>query len=92
VPYFAFDKTPLLESPFLVTPGTTNRIVIDPPRAGAGEGRPMDSATVESGGGYLLKLEYPKGLSPSGHADAQRRFAPLSPELAQQLLTSWKRD
>lgn len=69
-----------------VTPGTTNRIVIEPPQPGAGDGRPMDSATVEGGGGYLLKLEYPKGLSPSERADAQRRLARLPPELAQQLL------
>jgi hypothetical protein len=69
-----------------VIPGTTNRIVIDPPQPGAGDERPMDSATVECGGGYLLKLEYPKGLSPSEHADAQRRLARLPPELAQQLL------
>jgi len=69
-----------------VTPGTTNRIVIDPPLPGAGDERTMDSATVEGGGGYLLKLEYPKGLSPSERADAQSRLARLPPELAQQLL------
>ena len=33
-----------------------------------------------------MKLEYPKGLSPSERADAQRRLARLPPELAQQLL------
>lgn len=69
-----------------VIPGTTKRIVIDPPLPGAGDERTMDSATVEGGGGYLLKLEYPKGLSPSEHADAQRRLARLPPKLAQQLL------
>lgn len=69
-----------------VTPRTTNRIVIDPPLPGAGDERTMDSATVEGGGGYLLKLEYPKGLSPSERADAQRRLARLPPKLAQQLL------
>jgi hypothetical protein len=46
----------------------------------------MNSASVESSGRYLLKLEYPKGLSPSERADAQRRLARLPPELAQQLL------
>jgi hypothetical protein len=46
----------------------------------------MDSAAVEGSGGYLLKLEYPKGLSPSEHADAQRRLARFPPKLAQQLL------
>jgi hypothetical protein len=69
-----------------VIPGTTNRIVMEPPQPEAGDERPMDSATVEGGCGYLLKLEYPKGLSPSEHADAQRRLARLPPELAQQLL------
>jgi hypothetical protein len=33
-----------------------------------------------------LRLEYPKGLSPSERADAQSRLARLPPELAQQLL------
>jgi hypothetical protein len=33
-----------------------------------------------------LKLEYPKRLSPSERADAQRRLARFPPELAQQLL------
>jgi hypothetical protein len=33
-----------------------------------------------------LKLEYPKRLSPSERAGAQRRLARLPPELAQQLL------
>lgn len=60
-----------------VIPGTTNRIVIDPPQPAAGDERPMDSATVESGGRYLLKLEYPKDLSPSERADAQRRLAEI---------------
>ena len=69
-----------------VTPGTTNRIVIDPPQPEAADERRMDSATVEGGRGDLLKLEYPKGLSRSEHADAQRRLARLPPELAQQLL------
>ncbi len=69
-----------------VTPGTTNRIVIDPPPPEAADERPMDLATVEGSGGDLLKLEYPKGLSRSEHADAQRRLARLPPELAQQLL------
>lgn len=69
-----------------VIPGTTKRTVIDPPQPGAGDERTMDSATVEGGGGYLLKLEYPKGLSPSERADAQRRLARLPPRLAQQLL------
>lgn len=32
----------------LVTPGTTNRIVIDPPQPAADEERPIDSATVEA--------------------------------------------
>jgi hypothetical protein len=33
-----------------------------------------------------LRLEFPKGLSPSERADAQSRLARLRPELAQQLL------
>ena len=69
-----------------VIPGTTSRIAIDPPQPEAGDERPMGSATDEGGGGCLLKLEYPKGLSSSEHADAQRRLARLPPELAQQLL------
>ena len=69
-----------------VVRGTTNRIVIAPPQPEAGDERPMDSATVEDSGEYLLKLKYPKGVSPSEHADAQRRLARLPPELAQQLL------
>lgn len=43
-----------------VTPGTTKRIVIDPPQPAAGAERPIDSMTVE-GGGHCLRLEYPKG-------------------------------
>ena len=72
-----------------VTPRTTNRIFIDPPQPGTGDEQRINSVTsvtVEGGGGYLLKLEYPKGLSCSEHADAQRRLARLPPELAQQLL------
>ncbi len=46
----------------------------------------MDSATVEGGGGYRSKLEYPKRSSPSEHADAQKRLVRLPPKLAQQLL------
>jgi len=69
-----------------VIPGTTNRIIIDPPQPAAGDEQRVDSAVVESGSGHHLKLEYPKGLSPSERADAQRRLARLSPELAQQLL------
>jgi hypothetical protein len=69
-----------------VTSGTTNRTVIDPPQPAAGDEQRIDSAVVESGSGHHLKLEYPKGLSPSERADAQRRLARLSPELAQQLL------
>lgn len=60
-----------------VIPGTTNRIIIDPPQPAARDEQPMDSATVQGGRGCLLKLEYPKGLSPSEHADAQRRLARL---------------
>jgi hypothetical protein len=33
-----------------------------------------------------LRLEYPKGLSPSERADEQRRLSRLPSELAQQLL------
>jgi hypothetical protein len=69
-----------------VTPGTTNRIVKDPPQPGAGDEQPIDSVIVERGGGHCLKLEYPKGLSPSERTDAQRRLARLPPEIAQQLL------
>jgi len=69
-----------------VIPRTTNRIVIDPPQPGAGDEQRFDSVTVEGGGGCCLRLEYPKGLSPSERADAQRRLARLPPELAQQLL------
>ena len=69
-----------------VIPGTTNRIIIDPPQPAAGDEQRVDSAVVESGSGHHLKLEYPKGLSPSERADAQRRLARLSPEIAQQLL------
>jgi len=69
-----------------VTPGTTNRIVIDPPQPGAGDEQRTDPADAESGSGAHSKLEYPKGLSPSERADAQRRLARLPPELAQQLL------
>jgi len=69
-----------------VTPGTTKRIVIDPPLHGAGDEQPIDSVTVEGGSGHCLKLEYPKGLSPSERTDAQRRLARLPPEIAQQLL------
>jgi hypothetical protein len=70
----------------LVTPGTTNRIVIDPPQPVASDERPIGSGTVESGSGHCLRLEYPNGLSPSEHNDAQRRLARLPPEIAQQLL------
>jgi hypothetical protein len=69
-----------------VTPGTTNRIVIDPPQPGAGDEQRTDPADAESGSGARSKLEYPKGLSPSERADAQRRLTRLSPEIAQQLL------
>ena len=69
-----------------VIPGTTNRIIIDPPQPAAGDEQRIDLAVVESGSGHHLKLEYPKGLSPSERADAQRRLARLPPELAQQLL------
>ncbi|MGB5251774.1 MAG: hypothetical protein WBN68_03505 [Sedimenticolaceae bacterium] len=41
---------------------------------------------VESGSGDGLRLEYPKGLSPSESVGAQTRLAQLPPELAQQLL------
>jgi hypothetical protein len=58
-----------------VIPGITNKIVIDPPQPAAGDERPMDSAIVDSGGRYFSKLEYPKDLSPSERADAQRRLA-----------------
>ena len=70
----------------LVTPGTTNTIVIDPPQPVASDERPINSMAVESGSGHCLRLEYPKGLSPSESVDAQRRLAQLPPELAQQLL------
>ena len=69
-----------------VTPGTTNRIVIDPPQPGAGDEQRTDPADAESGSGAHSKLEYPKGLSPSERADAQRRLTRFSPEIAQQLL------
>jgi hypothetical protein len=69
-----------------VIPGTTNRIVIDPPQHAAKDERPIVSVTVKSGGGHCSQLEYPKGLSPSERADAQSRLSPLTPELAQQLL------
>ena len=69
-----------------VTPGTTNRIVIDPPQPGAGDDQQIDSVTVEGGSGHGLRLQYPKGLSPSECADAQRRLARFPPEIAQQLL------
>ena len=69
-----------------VTPRTTNRIVIDPPRPGAGDEQRTDPADAESGSGARSELEYPKGLSPSERADAQSRLARLPPELAQQLL------
>lgn len=41
---------------------------------------------VESGSGHCFRVEYPKGLSPSERAEAQRRLARISPELAHQLL------
>jgi len=69
-----------------VIPGTTNRIVIDPPQPCAGDEQPIESVTVAGGGGHCLKLEYPKGLSSSERTDAQRRLARLTPELAQQLI------
>ena len=70
-----------------VTPGTTNRIVIDPPQPGAGDDQQIDAGTADSSSsGDCLRLEYPKGLSPSERADAQSRLARLPPELAQQLL------
>jgi len=65
-----------------VIPGTTNRIVIDPPQPGAGDEQRTDPADAESGSGAHSKLEYPKGLSPSERADAQRRLTRLSPEIA----------
>jgi hypothetical protein len=70
----------------LVVPGTTNRIVIDPPQPAASDEQRIDSATADSSSGDYLRLEYPKGLSPSERADAQRRLTRLSPEVAQQLL------
>ena len=69
-----------------VTPRTTKRIVIDPPQPTAGSVQPIDPMAVESGSGHSLRLEYPKGLSPSERADAQRRLLRLPFELAQQLL------
>ena len=69
-----------------VIPGTTNRIVIDPPQPGAGDEQRTDPADAESGSGPHSNLEYPKGLSRSERADAQRRLARFSPEIAQQLL------
>ena len=69
-----------------VTPGTTNRIVIDAPQPGASGDQQIDSVTVEGGGEHCLILEYPKGLSPSERVDAQRRLARLPHELAQQLV------
>lgn len=42
--------------------------------------------SADSSSGDSLRLEYPKGLSPSERADAQSRLARLPPELAQQLL------
>ena len=70
-----------------VTPGTTNRIVIDPPQSGVGDDQQIDAGTADSSSsGDCLRLEYPKGLSPSERADAQSRLARLPPELAQQLL------
>ena len=69
-----------------VTPGTTNRIVIDPPQPGASGDQQIDPVTADSSSGDYLILEYPKGLSPSERADAQSRLARFPPELAQQLL------
>ena len=69
-----------------VTPGTTNRIVIDPPQLGAAGERPIGSVAVDGGGGYCLEPEYPTGLSPSERAEAQSRLARLPPDVAQQLL------
>ena len=69
-----------------VTPGTTNRIVRDPLQPGASDDQQIDSVTSDSSSGDSLRLEYPKGLSPSERADAQSRLALLPPELAQQLL------
>ena len=69
-----------------VTPGTTNRIAKDSPQPGAVDDQQIDSVTADSSSGDCLRLEYPKGLSPSERADAQRRLTRLSPELAQQLL------
>jgi hypothetical protein len=40
-----------------VIPGTTNRIIIDPPQPAAGDEQRTDSAVVESGSGHHLKLE-----------------------------------
>jgi DNA-binding transcriptional ArsR family regulator len=74
------------DSDVAVTPRTTNRIVIDPPQPGAGDEQRTDPADAESGSGAHSKLEYPKGLSPSERADAQRRLTRFSPEIAQQLL------
>jgi hypothetical protein len=69
-----------------VTPGTTNRIVIDPPQPGDGDEQRTDPADAGSGSGAYSKLEYPKGLSSSERAEAQRRLTRFPPELAQQLL------
>lgn len=69
-----------------VTPGITDRIVIDPPQPGAGDEQRTDPADAETGSGAHSKLEYPKGLSSSERADTQRRLARPPPELAQQLL------
>ena len=69
-----------------VTPRTTNRIVIDPPQHAADDEQPINSAIVESGSGHCLRLEYPKGLSPSERVDAEKRLSRIQPELAQQLL------
>jgi hypothetical protein len=66
------------------TPRTTKRIVIDPPQRAACDEQPIGPVSVGSGRG--LRLEYPKGLSPSERADEQRRLSRLPSELAQQLL------
>jgi hypothetical protein len=64
----------------------TLKLVIDPPQPGVGDEQRTDPADAESGSGAHSRLEYPKGLSPSERADAQRRLTWLSPEIAQQLL------
>lgn len=70
-----------------VTPGTTNETVVEPPPQG-GDGAKGESVAMEDrgGGGDDLALEYPKGLSPSEHAEAERRIAHLPRGVGQELL------